>query len=111
MFSRSDDVEAHALSKRGWSISAIARHLGCDRKTVRSYLTGGREPGARRSSAPDPLAPFTGYLAARFVDDPHLWASALFDEVVPLGYAASYVSFARQLRQAVSGPTARPAAA
>jgi len=37
MFSRSEDVEAHVLFERGWSISAIARHLDCDRKTVRSY--------------------------------------------------------------------------
>ena len=100
MFSRSEDVEVHALSKRGWSISAIARHLECDRKTVRSYLNGEREPGARRSSAPDPLAPFVAYVVARFVDDPHLWASALFDEVVALGYGCSYPSFARQLRVA-----------
>jgi hypothetical protein len=46
------------------------------------------------------LAPFVAYLAARFVDDPHLWATALFDEVIPLGYGGSYVSFARQLRKA-----------
>jgi transposase len=100
MFSRSEDVEAHALLKRGWSISAIARHLERDRKTVRSYLAGEREPGVRRSSAPDPLAPFVGYVSARFVDDPHLWASALFDEVVALGYGRSYPSFARQVRLA-----------
>jgi transposase len=100
MFSRSEDVEVHALSKRGWSISAIARHLDCDRKTVRAYLNGEREAGVRRSSAPDPLTPFVGYVKARFVDDPHLWASALFDEVVPLGYGCSYPSFARQLRVA-----------
>jgi len=100
MFSRSEDVEVHALFKRGWSISAIARHLERDRKTVRSYLNGERQAGVRRSSAPDPLAPFVGYVTARFVDDPHLWASALFDEVVPLGYGCSYPSFARQLRVA-----------
>ena len=100
MFSRSEDVEADALFKRGWSISAIARHLGRDRKTVRSYLNGDRDPGVRRSSAPDPLAPFAGYVSARFVDDPHVWASALFDEVVELGYGCSYPSFARQLRVA-----------
>ncbi|MEJ7845024.1 MAG: hypothetical protein WKF93_05225 [Acidimicrobiales bacterium] len=93
-------MEVHALAKRGWSISAIARHLECDRKTVRSYLNGERVPGVRRSSAPDPLAPFVGYVKARFVDDPHLWASALFDEVVPLGYGCSYPSFARQVRAA-----------
>jgi len=100
MLSRSDDVEVHALFRRGWSISAIARHLECDRKTVRSYLNGEREPGVRRSSAPDRLAPFAGYVRARFIDDPHLWASALFDEVVVLGYGCSYPSFARQVRVA-----------
>jgi transposase len=100
MLSRSEDVEVHALSKRGWSISAIARHLGCDRKTVRAYLNGDRVAGVRASSAPDPLAPFAAYVSARFGDDPHLWASALFDEVVALGYGCSYPSFARQLRVA-----------
>ena len=72
---------------RGWSISAIARHLDRDRKTIRAYLAG--ERAARRCAgtpAPDPLAPFVAYLAARFADDPHVWATALFDEVVPLGY-------------------------
>ena len=100
MFSGSEDMEADALFKRGWSISAIARHLDRDRKTVRSYLTGDRVAGVRRSSAPDPLDRFAGYVKARFVDDPHLWASALFDEVVALGYGQSYPSFVRQVRLA-----------
>jgi transposase len=100
MLSGSEDVEADALFKRGWSISAIARHLDRDRKTVRSYLNGERIAGVRRSSVPDPLAPFTEYVKARFVDDPHLWASALFDEVVELGYRQSYSTFARQVRGA-----------
>jgi transposase len=100
MFSGSEDVEADALFKRGWSISAIARHLERDRKTVRSYLRGERVAGVRRSSAPDPLERFAGYVKARFVDDPHVWASALFDEVVELGYSQSYPSFVRQIRAA-----------
>ena len=83
---------------RGWTISAIARHLGRDRKTVRAYINGERVPGVRARSAPDPLEPFTKYLAARFVDDPHVWASALYDEVVRLGYPLSYPSFVRQVR-------------
>jgi transposase len=100
MISTGEDVEAHALRKRGWSISAIARHLGRDRKTIRDYLEGRREPGVRRRAGPDPLERFVPYLSARFVDDPHVWASALFDEVVELGYDRSYPSFARQLRVA-----------
>jgi transposase len=100
MFSVGEDVEADALFKRGWTVSAIARHLGRDRKTIRSYLSGERTPGVRRSAVPDPLEQYRGYVVARFADDPHLWASALFDEVVPLGYGSSYVSFARQIRQA-----------
>jgi transposase len=115
MLTQGEDVEVHALARRGWSVSAIARHLDRDRKTVRAYLTGERQPGQRAAAKPDPLAPFVGYLSARFADDPHLWASALFDEVVPLGYGLSYVSFARQLRvaglrphcEACSGVTGR----
>ena len=100
MLSTGEDVEAHALRKRGWSISAIARHVGHDRKTVRDYLEGRREPGVRQRQGPDPLARFVPYLRARFVDDPHVWASALFDEVVELGYSLSYPSFVRQVRLA-----------
>ena len=40
MLAQEEYVEVHALRKRGWSISAIARHLGRDRKTVRAYLSG-----------------------------------------------------------------------
>jgi len=100
MLTHGEDVEAHALRQRGWTISAIARHLDRDRKTVRSYLNGTRVPGVRVRLAPDPLAPFTEYLKARFTDDPHVWASALFDEVGRLGYRQSYPTFVRQVRLA-----------
>ena len=99
MLTQGEDVEAHALRERGWSISAIARHLGRDRKTVRAYLNGARERGRRASATADPLALFEAYVRARFADDCHLWASALFDEVVALGYDRSYPTFVRQVRQ------------
>ena len=47
MLTREEDVDAHALRKQGWTISAIARHLGRDRKTVRAYLNGNRDHHAR----------------------------------------------------------------
>jgi transposase len=99
MLTQGEDVEAHALKERGWSISAIARHLGRDRQTVRDHLNGKRVPGQRASSTPDPLTEFEGYVRARFADDPHLWATSLFVEVAALGYERSYPSFVRQLRQ------------
>ena len=100
MISRGEDVEAQALKNRGWSVSAIARHLGRDPKTIRAYLSGEREAGVRWRSVPDPLEPYKAYLSSRFADNAHIWATALFDEVSALGYAQPYVSFARQLRLA-----------
>jgi transposase len=115
MLTHGEDVEATALRQRGWTISAIARHLDHDRKTIRGYLSGARTPGVRARPRPDPLAEFVDYLRARFADDPHVWASALYDEVGRLGYPLSYPSFARQVRlaglrphcEACSGVTGR----
>jgi transposase len=98
MFTGDEDVEATALRAQGWSISAIARHLGRDRQTVRDHLSGKRVPGERRRAEPDPLDRFVPYLRQRLADDPHVWASALFDEVRALGFELSYPSFTRGLR-------------
>ncbi len=62
MLTWEEDMEPTALRNRGWTISAIARHLDRDRKTVRDYLTGKREVGKRRSSAPDVFTPFEPYV-------------------------------------------------
>ena len=78
---------------------AIGRHIDRDWRTVKAYLEG-REPGVRRRVEPDPLERFVPYVRARFADDPHVWASALFDEVVAVGYPLSYPSFVRRLRTA-----------
>ncbi|MDE0437650.1 MAG: hypothetical protein OXJ36_04545 [bacterium] len=96
MLAQEEYVEAHALRKRGWSISAIARHLGRDRKTVRAHLSG--EVRARRRPAPDVFDGFEPYVRQRLVDDPHVWATVLFDEVRGLGYGQSYETFNRKIR-------------
>jgi len=99
MLTWEDDVEVHALRKRGWSISAIARHTGFDRKTVRKYLAGDGKPGVRARPGPDPFEPFVDYVSARLVEDPHLWARTLYDELEELGFALSYQSLTRTIRQ------------
>lgn len=98
MLTREEDIDAHALFARGWTISAIARHLGRDRKTIRAYLSGARQPGVRARTEPDPFELFAVYCAARLAEDPHLWASTLFDELLELGYRRSYPTLTRQLR-------------
>ena len=108
MLTREDDVDAHALHRQGWTISAIARHLGHDRKTVRAYLKGDRVAGQRRPAGPDPFEPFVTYCRERLAEDPHLWAQTLFDEVVALGYDRSYPTFTRQLRTRGLRPHCEP---
>ncbi|MCZ7456111.1 Mu transposase domain-containing protein [Streptomyces sp. WMMC940] len=100
-------MDAHALRRQGWTISAIARHLGRDRKTIRAYLNGERTAGPRRQ-APDAFVPFLPYCRQRLADDPHLWASTLFDEVVGLGYEGAYSTFTRALRRYRVRPHCEP---
>src|SRR5215210_4750818 len=98
MLTQENDVEIHALAARGWSLSAISRHTGRDRKTVRRYLAG--EGGLqRRTPAPSCLAPWRGYIEARFVDDPHLQATVLHRELVAAGFERSYPTLVRELRR------------
>ena len=104
MLPQEEFVEIHALRKRGWSISTIARHLGRDRKTVRAHLQGKRKPGQRRSAATDRFEEFAVYVRQRLVDDPHLWGTVLYDELRGLGYSQSYPTFVRRLRQAALRP-------
>ena len=109
MLTREDDVDARALSRQGWSISSIARHLGHDRKTIRDYLNGKRTAGVRAKPAGgDPFEPFVDYCRARLAEDPHLWASTLFDELQPLGFAGSYPTLTRKLRELRLRPACEP---
>ena len=110
MLSREEDIDAHALARQGWTISAIARHLGRDRKTIRAYLRGDRVAGVRKPSGEDPFEPFVDYVRARLAEDPHLWAVTLYDEVVELGYDKAFCTFTRQARTRGRRPHCEPCA-
>jgi transposase len=96
MLTQEDDVEIHALARRGWSVSAIARHTGRDRKTIARYLAG---QGPSRERAPSCLEPFRPYLKARFDDDAHVLATVLFEELRGLGFDRSYPTLVREVRE------------
>lgn len=98
MLSERSSVDIHALKRQGMTISEIARRTNHDRKTIRAYLSGERTPGTRERAAPDAFEPFVDYVSARLVEDPHLWAVTLFDELVPLGFTGSYPTLTRQVR-------------
>ena len=101
MLTQEDDVEIHALAKRGWSISAIARHTGRDRKTIRRYLAGqgGAQRQQRQDQPPSCLAPFRPYIAARFEEDPHLLLSVLHRELGAEGFGYCYSSLVKEVRR------------
>lgn len=90
-------MEIVALRRRGWSVSAIARHTGRDRKTIRAWLAQGER--RRRARGPSVLEPYRAYIERRLADDPHLDATVLLRELCPLGFARSYQTLTRELRR------------
>jgi hypothetical protein len=82
--------------RQGLSVSAIARRVGIDRKTVRKYIERGLEPptyGPRKARARR-LERFEAYLRQRVVTYPGLAASRLLREI-----CEADVTSARDLRQ------------
>jgi transposase len=59
-------VLIHDLKRQGLTVSAIARKVGLDRKTVRRHLARGMEPPVYGSRPPRPreLAPYEAYCAS-----------------------------------------------
>ncbi|WP_111735876.1 IS21 family transposase [Roseovarius amoyensis] len=90
------------LKKQGLSISAIARKVGSDRKTVRKYLDRGLEApvyGPRRSRA-RVIEPYERYLQDRILAFPDLSGARLLREIRELGYDGGYTAVTDFLRLA-----------
>jgi transposase len=80
------------LHRQGLSVSAIARQLGIDRKTVRGYIAKGLEPPtyAPRPTTPGIVAPFETFLRERLIAYPGLTAVRLWRELKERGYEGGY---------------------
>jgi len=101
-------VEIVALRRRGWSVSAISRHTGRDRKTVRAVLA--RQGRPRRERAASVLEGYRAYLEVRLdveSGDPHVDATVLWRELVELGFERSYATLTRELRRLELRPVCR----
>ncbi|ARE42453.1 Mobile element protein (plasmid) [Rhodovulum sp. P5] len=85
-------VVIHDLRRQGLSITAIARKLGCDRKTVRKHLRTGLEAPSYKAQEPRPnlLEPFEACLRGRVAEFPDLSGRRLFREIREMGYEGSY---------------------
>jgi hypothetical protein len=98
MLTQEENVDVHALRRRGCLSRRSPVTWGA---TARRSAPLGPHPltGERAPAGPDALAPFEEYARARLAEDPHLWASALHDELRALGYERSYPSLTRALRR------------
>lgn len=95
-------VLIHDLMRQGLSVSAIARKLGLDRKTVRRHLARGMEPPAYgpRARRPRQMVPYEAYLRERIATWPELTGKRLLREIRELGYEGCYSVLTDFLREA-----------
>ncbi|MFE6848928.1 ISL3 family transposase [Streptomyces sp. NPDC057686] len=102
-------TDIHQFRERGWTISAIARHLGRDRKTVRHYLTTDFDQilaSARERRPNGHINRFKPYLQQRFRGGATN-AAALFREIRERGYRGSRVVVTKYIATLRAG-TATP---
>jgi transposase len=90
-------TEIQQLKRQGLSISQIAAHTGCNRRTVRKYLLQPQTPRyGPRPPRPSQLDPFKPYLHERLAQG--AWnAVVLCQELQERGYPGSYTVLKRYL--------------
>jgi transposase len=88
------------LHRQGLKVSAIARQLGVDRKTVRRYIARGLEPPTYGPRPPQQKSTdsFLPYLRERLTAFPGLTAVRLWRELRERGYAGGYTAVKRAVR-------------
>jgi transposase len=88
------------LHRQGVSVSAIARQLGIDRKTVRPHIAKGLMAPAYTPRPPRGrlIDPFVPYLRERLVAFPALTGRRLWRELKERGYQGGYTAITDLLR-------------
>ena len=101
-------TEIHRLRDATWTLSAIARRLGLDRKTVRRYLTEDLDTlvASARDRRPRQLDPYKPYLQQRFSMG-CTNASELYRQICEHGYTGNTQAvrlYVRTLRAGTAAP-------
>ena len=89
MLSSMEVTMIRSLAERGVTISAIARQMGIDRKTVRQALKAPTPAPAREAASPSVLDPYKAYLRGR-LEVADFTAQRLFQDVQVQGYTGGY---------------------
>ena len=94
-------MELHVLHRHGWSISALAREFGLNRRTVKREVEAEGPRRYPQRSRPRALTePQLAHVERRLAVCPSIRGTDLFAELQgQYGYAGSYPTFQRQLRQ------------
>lgn len=98
--------QARALNEQGWTRSAIARHLGIQRHTVRRYIEAETFPDRRHSGSRSKLDPYKPYLIARWNAGCRT-GKDLYEEILAQGYRGGrsiVYAYITRLRQAQGLP-------
>lgn len=93
------------LHRQRLSISAIAKAMRADRKTVRKYIEQGLEAPSYGPRKPRQavIDPFTTYLRERVARYPVLTGRRLYRELKELGYDGGYTAVTDFLRDVRPG--------
>ena len=94
------------LHRQGLTVSAIARELGVDRKTVRKCIARGLEPPVYGPRKPRRrrIDPFVSYLRGRVTAYPGLTGRRLLRELRERGYDGGYTAVTDVLREIRPAP-------
>ncbi|MFE7128325.1 transposase [Streptomyces sp. NPDC057617] len=100
-------AEIHRLREATWTISAIARRFGLDRKTVRRYLTTDLDVliASARDRRPRQLDPYRPYIQQRFTDG-CTNAAQLYREIHEHGYRGNHQAVRLYIRSMRGGTAA-----
>src|SRR3546814_611710 len=85
------------LQGKGYSIRAMARHLGMHRQTVKSYLDMETLPRKSQGHV-NALEKFFPYIKKRMEEEPDIFLTTLWDGLKSQGYNGAYTTLSAALR-------------